>query len=330
MRYIEDIENRRYVENYDLKPQLKGTVLKLEITNICNHACIVCPHSKFIRQARMMDDNLVRRLIEEAGKEGISKIAFFLNGEPFLNPLIADYVEYSKKCKIPYSFITTNATGFPVNRVLAAMDAGLDSLKISINGGTRETYAKVHNQDCFDEAIKNLMIIRQHRDQLKLNCRILTGFIITNETKSEIKEYYHMIKEYVDDIVFSFPDNFAGYMLENEEHSKGPKPEEVPFFDFSGPKELPCELLFNSINVTAEGYLAACCSEAGTNLLVEDINTRSLREAWHSEKMVTLRRRHIDGKINGIQCEQCANNSLVECIQPLNSELARKIKFKNK
>lgn len=78
--------------------------------------------------------------------------------------------------------------------------------------------------------------------------------------------------------------------------------------------------LWNSINVTCEGYMTLCCADAFNYNVIEDLNKISIQEAWHSDKMVEMRSRHIKRKLDGTLCGKC-----VKCydgeIKALNNEL---------
>ena len=69
MVIYDDLQNKwkwsgKQLEN-TLYPSLKGVELRLELSNICNHACIFCPNRKMGRIWREMDEMLVRDLIQQ-------------------------------------------------------------------------------------------------------------------------------------------------------------------------------------------------------------------------------------------------------------------------
>ncbi|MGB9593776.1 MAG: SPASM domain-containing protein [Anaerolineae bacterium] len=70
----------------------------------------------------------------------------------------------------------------------------------------------------------------------------------------------------------------------------------------------PCPMLFNRVHITYEGYLNACCVDYQNYLAVADLNTLSLRDAWHSESFVELRRKHLAGAVEGTLCYNCLFN----------------------
>ena len=49
------------------------------------------------------------------------------------------------------------------------LDAGLSSIKFSINGGTREAYLRAHGKDHFDRAVENVRFTNAYRKTLGLS-----------------------------------------------------------------------------------------------------------------------------------------------------------------
>lgn len=320
MSYKTELKSKYYPQEYSLTPDFAGVTLKLELTNICNHRCITCPHSKQMRTQGFMDPALAKRLIREAAELHVDKIALFLNGESFLVPNIAEYVRYCKECGIKYVFLTTNGSRASHQQLAEVMEAGLDSLKFSLNASDPETYRLVHGSDDFGCALDNLRFARDYRDKQNLKCRLLAGCVLTDYTKHQLDQYCQRIGPLVDDLLFLKPDNFAGYMVRELEQVFHDDSFEDPRVYSFGDKRLPCPLLFNSANVTYEGYLTLCCSEALNYMVTEDLNQMSLLEAWNSSRMQDIRARHLRQEIAGTQCYNCMFNAVAPVI-PANQEL---------
>jgi len=319
MNYKNDVDERYMMDKYDVFPCFEQATLRIEITNACNHRCIFCPNSFHGRKRKNMDPILVERIIVEAAELKIKRVALFMNGEPFLVPDLAKYVKLCKIQGIEYVFITTNAGVATEDRMIEVLEAGLDSIKFSINAGTRESYKKIHGADGYDKAMSLLRFTRKHRDENHLACRILVGFVVTDFTQEEMELQASEIINVADDILFFKPDNFGGYMTELYKNYFSKNVDtELPFYDYPN-KNLPCTMLFNSINVTCEGYLTLCCSEALNYMVIEDINKLSLKDAWHSKAMAEIRTRHINGNVSNTQCYRCIFDTQTS-VEPLNYE----------
>ena len=76
-------------------------------------------------------------------------------------------------------------------------------------------------------------------------------------------------------------------------------------FDLMHAHKAPCAVLWNSINVTCEGYLALCCSEVDNRLVIEDLHEKPLLEAWQGKRMSMIRDLHRRGDIADLPCYPC-------------------------
>ena len=318
MSYISELNDKYILEEFEIYPNITESVLRLEVTNICNHRCIFCPHVLQKRKPAHIDDKLAKRIILEAAKLGVKKVALFLNGEPFLNKNLIEYISFCKKNNYEFVFVTTNGTAEP-EEYFKAMEAGLDSLKFSINGTSRENYKRVHGCDQYDRVLDTLVKVKKYRDQHELECRLLTGCVVTTYVENELETHLKKMRTLTDDLAFLEIDNFAGYMIEEKKKYGVKIPENIPGYSFPE-KKLPCSLINNSINVTSEGFLTLCCSEALNMMVVEDLNKISLQEAWFSERMTKIRSEHKKKQLSNIQCKRCIENIPYVC-SPINDEL---------
>ena len=63
------------------------------------------------------------------------------------------FVKKAKQLGIKRVYITTNGALANIEKVTKCIDAGLDSIKFSINASNREEYKTVHGYDDFDKVI---------------------------------------------------------------------------------------------------------------------------------------------------------------------------------
>ena len=89
--------------------------------------------------------------------------------------------------------------------------------------------------------------------------------------------------------------------------------------------QYPCNSLWNQINVTCEGFLTLCCSEAFNYNVICDINKTNIVDAFNSPQMREMRRKHIQGDLSGTQCGKCIGLFCGE-VRPLNQSLVQEEK----
>lgn len=321
--YKDELTSHLQFKGESLYPKFEDAIFRLETTNICNHKCLFCPHSKHGRKKREIDPNLAFRLIKEAADLGMKKAGLFINGEPFTSSTIDIYVKYAKDVGFTNIFITTNGSLLTKERLVSIVDAGVDSIKFSFNAGSRETYKQVHGQDDYDKVFENLRFAHEYRQQNRLNYRILSGFVVTQINQNEVEPHYEKIGKYVDDIIFTTLGNYGGYTVDEikkiDANDIVEGFENIPIYKYQE-KSLPCSMLFNSVYVTCEGYLTLCCNDTLNYLVTEDLNKMSIKEAWYSPKMVEMRTRHLNHDIENTQCNNCIYNKCDD-VTPLNEKL---------
>jgi len=135
--------------------------LYIECTAACNISCAqaCCAPETGItrtRQAGMLDFDVFRRVIDEAGPS-LSRIDFFNYGEAFLHKRAIEMCEYIKS-RHPhvYLYTSTNGLAFTEDQARRLVRSGIDEVTFSIDGATRESYAKYRQRGDFEKAIRNL------------------------------------------------------------------------------------------------------------------------------------------------------------------------------
>src|SRR3954451_3211876 len=133
----------------------------IETTAACNISCeqACCAPETGItrtRQAGMLDFELFKRVIDEAGPS-LGRIDFFNYGEAFLHKRAVEMCEYIK-LHFPhiYLYTSTNGLAFTEEQVRRLVRSGIDEVTFSIDGATPESYVKYRQRGDFNKAIRNL------------------------------------------------------------------------------------------------------------------------------------------------------------------------------
>lgn len=292
---------------------LDNVLLQMEVTNACNHRCYFCPNADSIRPTKMMPYEFAEKVMREcAAFLGTGKkICFHMNGEPLLYQRLPELVKLSKELGYEYSFVTTNGSVATDEMLKALFDAGLDSIKFSINAGTKESYLKIHGRDDFEKATHALEFASAYRKESGRDYKIFVSCVGTKDNDSELEDFAAYAEPFCDEIVFYYPCGYAG---QNNELAKELRCDlsglNIKTFDIK--HSCPCPVLWNSINVTCEGFLSLCCSESDNRLIVEDLNKMGVREAWLGKKMQDIRARHNAGDIRNMPCFSCISETSYE------------------
>ncbi len=143
----------------DVRPQ--PSRLYIECTAACNISCAqaCCAPETGItrtRQAGMLDFELFRRVVDEAGPS-LERIEFFNYGEAFLHKRAIEMCEYIKS-HFPnvYLYTSTNGLAFNEDQARRLVRSGIDEVTFSVDGATQESYAKYRQRGDFAKAIRNM------------------------------------------------------------------------------------------------------------------------------------------------------------------------------
>lgn len=294
--------------------------MMVELTNACNHACIFCTNPHMTRKAKRIDKGFLLRLMAEARDEGVKEIGFYTTGEPFVHKDLDKFVAEASRLGYSYIYISTNGAMATPDRAKRVIDAGLNSIKFSINAGTRESYERIHGKDEFDAVIENLRFISEYRKTLDRPLILFATCVVTNVIKHEQEILRDLIGDLVDGIDFYPVQRQSGNMA-GAQKVLAPAEKLVNVM-----KNDVCLLPFNRLHVSGEGYLTLCCTDYQNYLTVADLKEVSLREAWNSEFFQDFRRRHLTQEIEGTLCGNCWKGKC-DPIKPLIPEHATTIEF---
>lgn len=295
------------------RPPFPSKGLLLEVTNFCNHKCIFCYNSHMTRKRGYINKDFAYRILNEAYGLGMREVGFYATGEPLMNKDLSDFVQCAKQLGYSYTYLTTNGALLNKEKAIELLNAGIDSVKFSINAGSEASYEIIHGHNDFKKVIKNLRDLDYLRKRHTGNCKIFVSCIVNKINETEKDELVNLVQEYSDDIVFLDIVNQSGLMYkETQQLAISKDPALI---------SIPCQQLFNSVTINYEGYLTACCADFQNYLIIADLNSISLIDAWESEKFVAFRQRHLSHDVKGTMCFNCAYNQN-EKMDPISPQYA--------
>jgi MoaA/NifB/PqqE/SkfB family radical SAM enzyme len=257
--------------------------IDIEVAALCDLACPFCFRQHILTPDKIIDSNRCFRLIEQAAELGVPSIKFNWRGEPLLNPRLPEYIKYAKQCGILDVIINTNATKLDEAMSRRLIEAGLDLIIYSFDGGTRESYERMRpgrfKTNNFDDVYKNIRQFKAIRDRMNSPLPYTKiQMILTAETFSEQDAFVELFESYVDDVsVKQYTERGANLeelsgdardQLARALEENG-MPEETPFMrDMDGTMyiatgRIPCEQPFQRLLVTYDGRVGMCCYDWG-------------------------------------------------------------------
>src|SRR5574343_1653862 len=256
--------------------------VKVELTANCNYRCGFC--AKSLRaDTGDMDRKFYSRIIREMRAEGVEELGVFYIGESMTCKWLPEAIAEAKDVGYPYVFLTTNGSAATPERVRACMEAGLDSLKFSINFTDAEQLADVAQVSgrMWRRAIDNLKAARNVRNVGGYSCGIYASSIaFDGEQGEKMRAVIEEIRPFVDEHYW-----LPLYGMSGASKAAGWKPQPGNPGRLDAMRDpLPCWSAFTEGHITADGKLSACCFDADSRWSMGDLNRLTFMQAWNSEE----------------------------------------------
>lgn len=271
--------------------------VQIEIINVCNADCIMCPLRNMTRKKGTMDFELYRDIIDQcADNDRPPKVILpFLNGEPLIHPYLSDYIRYAKN-KLPRSQISlsTNGSLLDEKRSLELLDSGLDILNISFDGPDKETFEKVRRNLRFEVVNENILRfirLREKRGQRKPLVNL--SIIDMEETRAGISLFLRKWGQIADTVTVEPLSNWGEEVGVEEERR-------------NVSRQVPCPRLWYDVVIFLDGKVPLCCLDYDGKVIIGDVKKELISQIWTGETLNYYRYLHIQGSHNKISlCSMC-------------------------
>ncbi len=236
--------------------------VNFDICTFCNHKCNFCsnPDPRTIKDQTSWQD-FVKVMKNITKYVEIYELGLSAKGEVLINKDFSRIIESCKKdFEIPYVYFSTNGALLTEERANEVLEAGIDSIKFSINALDAESYQKVHQVDDFDVVIlnlKNLLALKKHKYQ---SLKVMISSVIDLDETSLKKKFRKILGDDFDlvDIILVYPlfyTPIVGELDSSKEISK------------------KCSIPFKEIYINSDCSLQLCCQD-----YFDEINFGSLLE----------------------------------------------------
>ena len=126
----------------------------IEPTSRCNELCQQCPRTLLSREEdRDLSFEQFRYIVDQFPI--LERVVLHGLGEPLLNKELPRMIRYLKE-RGTYVLFNSNGILLNARRGQALIDANLDEYRLSMDGSTREMYARVRGVDAFDKIWRNV------------------------------------------------------------------------------------------------------------------------------------------------------------------------------
>ena len=313
------------------------TILDIEPTTFCDYDCIMCQRSYWHHSPKNMTLDEFIYIYSKFPKITILKLQGM--GEPFLNSDLARMVEFAKN---KGTFVYTYSNGSFLStqdKWDTIINSGINLIRISIDGGTRNAYKMIHGKDNFQVIINNfpIFISRLKKDSPEIELWVT----LIKENMNEIDKivdiaanngikivnlqiipntfsYKNEINQKIADHVVLKNTEILSVIKKTKQYTKNKGITlKIQFSKVHSERE-KCHWPYDRMFINVKGDVIPCCSIADSSTInMGNIFTSSISQIWGSSLYNNLRN-SLSSNLIPFYCQDCyskKNDSLVQLLR---------------
>ncbi|MBI4855604.1 MAG: radical SAM protein [Acetobacterium woodii] len=280
-------------------------------TTFCNFRCTYCGHSLgketmkevYDLDFETMEMDTFKLIIDllKAFPRKLKVLSLTGHGEPLINENLSDMVRYAKENNISEKIEFISNGSLLTNEVSNNLiDAGLDCLKLSIQGVTAKSYKKVCNYNIdYEEFIKQVEYFYNNRKNCQLYVKTMDIALSENERELFYKTYENISdRMYIEEVrnVYSGVSSTENINVTKDRYGRTHEKRHV------------CPLCFFGLGILPNGDVKPCDS-VYKPIILGNVRDSSLIDMWNGKILKEFRRTQLKG-------ERYSNEKCKVCIAP--------------
>jgi len=234
--------------------------VQVETTNLCNGACVFCPHEQ-AKVLGTMSEELYRKIVDETAT--LPSVETFLplgHGEPFMDPDILPRIEYARG-KLDEKILIkvfTNGVALNEDHIQRLNELKHVELSISVNGIYPGTRKAVMGQD----DTQHVLEMWHYAREVGLP---VVGTMVAAEGVSMVEQQEFVL---MGGCVITLS-NWAGSVWE---------------YHNVGPNQLMCDRAKSFTYIMWTGQVALCCFDPFGKVNFGNVGQNTIKELWETDK----------------------------------------------
>ena len=279
-------------------------------TTFCNFKCIYCAHSQpseellpqygFVKENMKMEtlDNILKQLKQFPQK--LKVISLTGHGEPMLHKQLPEMIRKVKEANVAERVeIISNGSLLTHELADKIIDAGLDILRISVQGLSAKKYMEVCGWHLnYEEYINNLAYYYNHKKEgQQLFVKIID--VALEENQEEV--FYNTYRNISDRMYIEFCQKvYSGVELTQnmEFHSTNRYGDTYPI-------QQVCPMSFFTLGIYPNGDMIPC-DVIYKPVILGNVNKNTIYDMWYGEKLYEFRMNQLkNGRFTNPECARC-------------------------
>lgn len=260
--------------------------IQIETSVVCNSNCIFCPHKEMDRGPDYMEETIWKKIIDESRGRSVVYRPFMIN-EPFVDLRIPEVIRYIRKDPTAKIEFNSNGNFHPKFDVAAAIEAGIDWIRFSIDGYTEETFKKSGRGGNFNRIVNNVLAFIDEKKRQKSSCHVEVRMIDLDFSRGEQQAFIDFWKQHADEATIT-----SLYAW--------------PWSGQTEPFRAPCPKIRSEMFFMVDGQAVLCCWDAFGRGIVGDVKTQTVEEIWLGQRNQECRSLLARGERDKIHlCSRC-------------------------
>lgn len=269
----------------------------LDISNVCNLACVHCPQAALKKRSdykpTFLSLELYKKLIDEIACHSIELLRFTGDGEPLLHKDILRMIGYAKERGVRGVNLTTNGMLLEEEVSRELLERSIDFIDISLDAYFKKTYQKIRRGADYNKVLSNVHRLIYLRNRMKSPARIMVNMIRQEIAEEEIELFRAYWAEQAD------------FVLVRNLHSandlvkiKRNRPADE--------KRYPCPHLWKRMTIDFEGNVKFCAHDWYGQAIIGNVNHGTIQQIWQDGKYNQVRSAHLAGEFAQVPiCADC-------------------------
>lgn len=279
-------------------------------TTYCNFKCSYCAHSQgkeelkeqYNFELQNMTMDTFKHVVEQLKQfpQKVKVVSVTGHGEPMIHPDLPEMIRLLKAAEVSER-IEVISNGSLLTHELAdrLIDAGLDILRISLQGLSAEKYKEVCEYTLdYDRYIENLGYYYKHK---KPGQQLFVKIIDVALEKGEEETFYHTFQDISDRMFIEYCQKvYSGVKLTQnmEFHSTNR-------YGTTLPKQQVCALSFFMLGIYPDGTVIPCDTIYRPAVL-GNVNQDTLMKMWNGDILKDFRIKELkEGRFANPECARC-------------------------
>lgn len=274
------------------------------VAGICNYRCIMCPIEESIRNG-IMDNKTFEKILLKLQPYLCHQrfLSLCSLGEPLIDKKVSEKIRIAKRLGFRGTGIYTNGELLTEEIAARLLDAGLDTLIISIDGFTSEVQAAIRVRSHLERVVSNVEQFIALREKHKSKTRVMIRFIRQELNKHQEGDFHNFWKARIKD---GCGDTISIYNVHNSGRKVlnfMRKPSEEVIEKMKG---LKCPEIYERLEIALDGSINFCCGDQFGYHQIGNILDSDLAELYNSPLHISYRKAMDKGHILDMElCRDC-------------------------